>query len=1057
MQEKLIQQIFDELKERAKELSCLYNVQEILHDEEKLTGEVIQKIVDTIPPGFQYPDITICRIVCPIGTFQSPDFKETKWEIKVDILLKNTIIGNISVFYTKEMPVFDEGPFLKEERRLLKSIAERIGLQVYHEQLQTSSHEKNGSGYKAEWEIVLDMLAQTNPKLLVKLSRKMVNHLYWIGIPEAEKLVDEFNPIMSNSLQSSSEENKPYQKNENSDMIKLAYQVFSLAGENISEKEVLEYIQKWTREDRSGFLSEILENSGSSLAKISLSLERYYHMDHDMIELTPPRKKSFIIALIKRVLSGQKNMVEIAKNILTINDFRKLINNIISPMESFGKVGGKSAGLFLARAILDKESKLNKLISDVKIPKTWYIVSDGLLNFMKYNDIDEVIEQKYKEIGQVRQEYPYVVQLFKNSIHSTEIIKGLLMALDDFGDVPLIVRSSSLLEDSEGASFAGKYKSLFIANQGSKEKRLNELTDAISEVYASTFGPDPIEYRTNNGLLDFHEEMAIMVQEVVGTRIGDYYVPAFAGVAFSRNEFRWSGRIKPEDGLVRLVPGLGTRAVDRLSDDYPVLISPGQPNLRVNVSIDEIIRYSPQYIDVINLKKETFETVTIEHILRKYGRDYPMVDKIVSVIKQDFISPASLLGTDFANESFVINFDGLIKRTNFLEKIKEVLTVLEKTYQHPVDIEFAHNGTDFYLLQCRSQSYNQLSKPAVIPENIEPEKTIFSANKFVPNGLVSGIKYIVYVKPQAYSDLTDYQGLISVGKAIGILNELLPRRQFILMGPGRWGSRGDINLGVRITYSEINNTAMLIEIARQRNEYVPDVSFGTHFFQDLVEANIKYLPLYPDEKGNIFNEKFLNASNIFSNLIPEMSQLEKVISVIDIQEIYNEHELNVCMNSETEKALGIIVRQKEQTEVRIMPDKSAPEIDKNIHWQWRLRNVEKIAAKIDPERFGVVGFYVFGSTKNGTAREESDIDILIHFRGSEEQKKDLLTWLEGWSLSLSQINYERTGLRTSGLLDVHIVTDKDIKDRSSFAVKIGAVTDAARPLRMGTDIEEKPH
>ena len=1054
MQDKLIQQIFDELKERAKELSCLYHVQEILHDEEKLTREGVQKVVDAIPPGFQYPEITICRIVCPIGTFTSRNFQETKWEIKVDILLKNVTIGNISVFYTQEMPVFDEGPFLKEERRLLKSIAERIGLQVYHEQLQSASQLKDRSDYKAEWEIVLDMLAQTNPKLLVKLSRKMVNHLYWIGIAEAEKLMEEFNPVISNSLQTSDEENKPYQKHQNGDMVGLAYRVFNLAGKNISEKEILEYIQKWTREDRSGFLSEILENSGSSLAKITLSLERYYHMDHEMIELTPPRKKSFIIALIKRVLTGQKNMVEVAKNVLTINEFRKLMNNIISPMESFGKVGGKSAGLFLAKAILNKESEQNPLIAEVKIPKTWYIISDGLLNFMKYNDIDEVIEQKYKEIGQVRQEYPYVIELFKNSVHSPEIVKGLLMALDDFGDVPLIVRSSSLLEDSEGATFAGKYKSLFIANQGSKEKRLNELTDAIAEVYASTFGPDPIEYRANNGLLDFHEEMGIMIQEVVGNRIGDYYIPAFAGVAFSRNEFRWSGRIKPEDGLVRLVPGLGTRAVDRLSNDYPVLISPGQPNLRVNVSVDEIIRYSPQYIDVINLKKETFETVRVDHILNKYGREYPMVDKIVSVIKQDFIRPASLLGTDFSKESFVINFDGLIKQTKFLEQIKEVLSVLEKTYQHPVDIEFAHNGKDFYLLQCRSQSYDPFSKPAPIPENIEPEKTVFSANKFVPNGLVSGIKYIVYVKPQAYSDLADYQGLVSVGKAIGMLNQLLPRRQFILMGPGRWGSRGDIKLGVKITYSEINNTAMLIEIARQRNEYVPDVSFGTHFFQDLVEANIKYLPLYPDERGNIFNEEFLNTSNIFSSLIPEMGHLEKVIAVVDIQEVFEDCELNVFMNSEIEKALGIIVRQKEPVEIKTMPDKTLPDVDKNVHWQWRLRNVEKIAAKTDPKRFGIVGFYVFGSTKNGTARAESDIDILIHFRGSEQQKQELLTWLEGWSLSLSQVNYERTGSKTSGLLDVHIVTDNDIKERSSFAVKIGAVTDAARPLRMGTDIKE---
>lgn len=1053
-QDKLVEQIFDELKERAKELSCLYEVQEILHDQEKLTGEVIQKIADAIPPGFQYPEITVSRINCPLGTYTSLDFEETKWEIKVDIVIQNTAIGNISVFYTKEMPVFDEGPFLKEERRLLKSIAERIGLQIYHEQLHSASQLEDKQGYKAEWAIILDMLAQTNPKLLIKLSRKMVNHLCWIGIAEAEKLMEAFSPVFDGSVEPTGETNKPFQKYENGDIIKLAYQVFDLAGNNISKNEVLEYIQKWTREDRSGFLSEILENSGSSLAKISMSLERYYHMDHEMIELSAPRRKSFIIALIKRMLTSQKSLVNVAKSILTINDFHKLMDNIISPMESYGRIGGKSAGLFIAEALLTKEAKQNELIADVKIPKTWYIISDGLLNFMKYNDIDEVIEQKYKELGQVRQEYPYVIQLFKNSIHSPEIIKGLMMALDDFGDVPLIVRSSSLLEDSVGAAFAGKYKSLFIANQGSKEKRLNELTDAISEVYASTFGPDPIEYRTKNDLLDFHEGMGIMIQQVVGTRVGDYYLPAFAGVAFSRNEFRWSSRIKPEDGLVRLVPGLGTRAVDRLSDDYPVLISPGQPNLRVNVSIDEIIRYSPQFIDVINLKEETFETVPLEKLLRDHGKQYPMFNQVASVIKQDFIRQATLLGTDFANDSFVINFDGLTKRTSFLEKIKEVMSLLEKSYGHPVDIEFAHNGTDFYLLQCRSQSYHHDSKPAAIPDNIESEKTIFSANKYVSNGLVSGIKYIVYVNPDAYSSLKDYQSLVSVGKAISLLNQLLPRQQFILMGPGRWGSRGDIKLGVSVTYSDINNTAMLIEIARQKNEYVPDVSFGTHFFQDLVEANIKYLPLYPDERGVVFNEEFLNVSNILTSLIPEMQPLENVIRVIDVHKIFEGHELNVCMNSEQEKAVGVVVKQKDPVEVKIMPGKMPDETDRNIHWQWRLRNVEKIAAKTDPERFGIAGFYVFGSTKNGTAREESDIDILIHFRGDEKQRKDLLTWLEGWSLCLSQVNYERTGHRTSGLLDVHIVTDEDIEARTSYAVKIGAVTDAARPLRMGTDLKD---
>ncbi len=171
---------------------------------------------------------------------------------------------------------------------------------------------------------------------------------------------------------------------------------------------------------------------------------------------------------------------------------------------------------------------------------------------------------------------------------------GLSAALDDFAGVPVIVRSSSLLEDRVGSAFSGKYKSLFLANQGTKKERLAALLDAVAEIYASMFGPDPIEYRQERGLLDFDEQMGILIQEVVGTRNGKYFFPAFAGVAFSKNEFRWSPRITRDDGLVRLVPGLGTRAVDRTSDDYPVLIVPGQPELRVNVAVDEIIRYSPK-------------------------------------------------------------------------------------------------------------------------------------------------------------------------------------------------------------------------------------------------------------------------------------------------------------------------------------------------------------------------------------------------------------------------------------------------------------------------------
>lgn len=729
---------------------------------------------------------------------------------------------------------------------------------------------------------------------------------------------------------------------------------------------------------------------------------------------------------------------------------------MIYTVESHGKLGGKGSGLFLSQQILKRTTLKDKLLHHVKIPKTWYLTSDSILNFIKNNNLEDIMEQKYKDIDQIRKEYPYIQHVFKSSSFTPEIIKGLSLALDDFGKVPLIVRSSSLLEDRLNTAFAGKYKSLFIANQGSKEKRLIELMDAIAEVYASSFGPDPIEYRSERGLLDYHEEMGIMIQEVVGKRVGDYFLPSFAGVAFSQNDFIWSSRLTPEDGLIRMVPGLGTRAVDRLSDDYPVLIAPGQPDLRVNVTIDEIVRYSPNKLDVINLKTNVFETIDVQEFIKEVGTNYPAIHNIVSIIDEDYIKPPRKIGTDFKKESFIVTFEGLIRQTDFIKQTQSILNILKNEFGYPIDIEFAHDGDDFYLLQCRSQSYRTASKPAVIPDNIADEQIIFSANKYISNGTVNDITHIVYVNPEEYSELSNYEDLKSVGKAIGRLNKILPKRQFILMGPGRWGSRGDIKLGVNVTYSEINNTSMLIEIARKKKEYVPELSFGTHFFQDLVESNILYLPLYPDDSEVLFKESFLlNSKNILTDLFPDLDKLSSVIRVIDVSQNTNGELLHVLMNAEEEKALAIISKPeglKSQNYLKRIAFKDKKRHD--IHWRWRLHSVEDIAARLDPKRFGVKGFYIFGSTKNATAGPSSDIDILIHFEGSNNQRKDLISWLEGWSLSLDQINYIRTGYKSEGLLDVHIITDDDIEKKTSYAVKIGAKTDAARPLQMGIDIKD---
>lgn len=540
-----------------------------------------------------------------------------------------------------------------------------------------------------------------------------------------------------------------------------------------------------------------------------------------------------------------------------------------------------------------------------------------------------------------------------------------------------------------------------------------------------------------------------MIQEVVGTKIDKYFFPTSAGVALSNNEFRWSPRINREDGLIRIVPGLGTRAVDRVAEDYPVLIAPGKPNLRANVTTDEIIRYSPKNIDVINLEENRFETVDINILIKEFGNEIPGIQNTVSISKDRLIQKVtSIFNIDFEQDQLFVTFEGLLNKTNFIKQINRMLKLLEEKMGTPVDIEFAHDAHNLYLLQCRPQSYSNNIQPAPIPKNIPENKIVFSANKYISNGFVPDISHIVYVDPESYGNLSDLSDLKAVGRAIGKLNKILPKRQFILMGPGRWGSRGDIKLGVNVTYSDINNTAVLIEMAKQKGNYLPELSFGTHFFQDLVEASIRYIPLYPDDTSTVFNENFLkNSQNIFENLVPEYAYLSETIKVIDVPQNMDGEVLRILMNSNLDEALAIFSNPEKKKTETVEQDEPFNRGSEEF-WLWRKRMAESIAAQIDSDRFGVKGFYLFGSAKNATCGPCSDIDLLIHFNGSEKQKEELLLWLEGWSLALSDINFQRTGYKTDGLLDTHFVTDEDIKNKTSYAVKIGAITDAAQPLQI---------
>ncbi len=1053
-QEKSRKHILAALRERAKELNCLYAVDEILSEPDQDIENVIRAIAEALPAGWQYPEICRTRVALLDRVYQTEDFVETEWRQSAGITAQGDGVGKVEVFYTDEKPKLDEGPFLKEERRLVDAVAERIGLFVVQKRLRSAHKswedavEQISDKSHNDWIVILDFLRRTDQKLLIRVTRKMINHLCWTGVDDAEDLLQEF--LSEGEESRPTDENKPLQRSRLRNLSELTDKTFKIATGHYSDGEILAFLQKWIEEDKTSVLIDTLENADSDLAQISDAVAKFETTGVKEPELSVAVQKTLRVSLLQRLFTDHMAFIDVAKNFVEVQDFYEILRHVIYPSQSHGKLGGKTAGMFLASQVVKKSTEHSELFANLKTPKSWFLSSDCLRLFMHFNNLEDVYDRKYIEIERIRQGYQHIVQVFKNSLFPPEIVKGLASALDDFEDRPLIVRSSSLLEDRTGSAFSGKYKSLFLANQGTKKARLEALQDAIAEVYASVFGPDPIEYRAEMGLLDVHEEMGILIQEVVGSRVGKYFFPAFAGVAYNNNEFRWSARIKREDGLVRMVPGLGSRAVDRLSDDYPVLLAPGQPGLRVNVTSDEVIRYSPNKMDVINLEANAFETVEVEKLVAECGDDYPMAKQIVSIIEGDRVRRPVGLEPEWGKDDIAVTFQGLFADTNFVLQIRTLMDLLLEKFNAPVDIEFAHDGKDFYLLQCRAQSHTEKYGPASIPRNLPEDKVVFSANRYISNGYVPDISHIVYVDPESYCDIDDFQVLKEIGRVVGKLNKLLPKRQFILLGPGRWGSRGDIKLGVDVTYSDINNTAVLLEIARQKGKYLPELSFGTHFFQDLVEADIRYIPLYPDEPDVVFNEPFLKRSrNILPDIAPEFSHLADTVRVIDVPQQTNGQVLRVLLNADLDEAVGILDLPDKGDKIEFF-ETFRVDATPEEHWRWRCRMAEKIAANLDPERFAVKAFYVFGSTKNATAGPGSDLDIIIHLDANSRQRADLSLWLDGWSRSLAEVNHLRTGYEMEGLLDIHYVTDEDIKNKSSFAAKIDAVTDAARPLVLGS-------
>jgi hypothetical protein len=606
--------------------------------------------------------------------------------------------------------------------------------------------------------------------------------------------------------------------------------------------------------------------------------------------------------------------IQLADRYFTLKDLFEIRNRLIGA----GRIGGKAAGMLLARCILLslKEEEGIDFSERLDDHDSFYVGSDVFFTFLVNNDLFRLRLHLTCNSETSREEFQEIEQRFLDGHFSATIQEQFRAMLDYYGQAPIIIRSSSLLEDSFGNAFAGKYSSVFCPNQGPPEVRLAEFMKAVKLVYASALNPDALCYRSKRGLGEYDEQMAILVQRVSGIPYHHYFFPTLAGVAFSRNLYAWNDRIDTRQGIIRLVLGLGTRAVDRVDSDYPRMIAISHPHLRPEVGA-KVSKYSQHYMDLIDLKNNQFKTCLLTDVLS--DDDYPDLHLLVSTMHDHYpYDPISkkVLGS---KDQWAFTFNNLIRQTDLVPFIRKILVKLEEAYGQPVDIEFtasinSTNRININLVQCRPLYLPGSPEEVSIPASLDRRQVLFRAHRMICGGSVDQIRYILYIDPRRYTHL-DYELKKSLGRLVGQINRhpLIRSNKIMMMGPGRWGT-SNIALGVNVSYADIDNASVLVEVALEEEGHVPEVSYGTHFFHDLIEARIIYLPVYPaDPVADLQRKFFETSSNILPEWLPEAGEYEAILRLIDVPRV-------------TEGAFAQVVADPQRQQAVCFLDKPSPPI-----------------------------------------------------------------------------------------------------------------------------------
>ncbi len=584
--------------------------------------------------------------------------------------------------------------------------------------------------------------------------------------------------------------------------------------------------------------------------------------------------------LCQYVIAREDPMLSLAERYFNLEDLLE----IKARMVGTGFIGGKAVGMLLAHNILRQDRSFD-WSNHLEPHDSHYIGSHVYYSYIIYNDLWSLyMRQKLDE-----HYYSAAAELREKMMHGQFppiVREGFRKLLDYFGTYPIIIRSSSLLEDSFGNAFAGKYESFFCVNQGSPEERLEKLEEVIRKIYASTMGEDALSYRLQRFLDQQDEQMALLVQRVSGAYHNQYYLPELAGVGVSYNTFVWDSKMDPQAGMLRLVVGLGTRAVGRSDGDYPRVVALDAPEMRQHSGLEDVRKFSQRDIDLLNISENRLESVSLTRLV---AEKVAIPWHLYAIRDNETMRMLEQRGRK-VDDIWLLTFDEFLQQTDFTALMQRLLKTLEHAYQHPVDVEFTVNFTadrtaKIDVVQCRPLQTKGLREQVEIPEKIARDRLFFrSSGHFMGGNLAEMIDWVIWVDATEYLHLSQ-PDRYEVSRMVGELNRIIGARKdnrIMLLGPGRWGTSTP-SLGVPISFARINNLTALVEVAFPAGNLMPELSYGSHFFQDLIEADIFYLALFPDSQECDFNEAWLQRQeNSLALLNEEYAYFSRVIKVVQV-------------------------------------------------------------------------------------------------------------------------------------------------------------------------------